>query len=85
MSPICKQCGQREVEYARASYATPVCFPCLLELPPNTAWSLPAEWLADMAEALEHVRREDGAPKPLTPALLLALPLSDVRDEPRAA
>ena len=74
MNPICKQCGQREVEYARASYATPVCFACLLDLPPlHTAWSLPAEWLTDMAEALEHVRLEDGAPKPLTPALLLEL------------
>ena len=35
--------------------------------PNNTAWSLPAEWLADMAEALEHVRHEDGGPKLLKP------------------
>lgn len=29
MNPICKQCGTREVEDARADYATPVCFACL--------------------------------------------------------
>ena len=28
MNPICKQCGQREVEDARVCYATPVCFAC---------------------------------------------------------
>jgi hypothetical protein len=35
------------------------------------AWSLSAVWMADMAEALEHVRHEDGAPRRLTPAILL--------------
>lgn len=74
MNPTCKQCGQREVEDARACYATPVCFACLPPpIPLNTAWSLSAVWLADMAEVLEHVRHEDGAPKRLTPALLLEL------------
>ena len=29
MNPICKQCGNREVEDARVSYATPVCYTCL--------------------------------------------------------
>ena len=74
MNPTCKQCGKREVEDARACYATPVCFACLPEPRPlNTAWSLPAEWLAEMAEVLEHVRHEDSAPLRLTPKLLLEL------------
>lgn len=48
--------------------------------PPNTAWSLPAEWLTDMADMLEWVRHEDGAPKRLTPDLLLEL-VRDLRDD----
>jgi hypothetical protein len=76
MNPKCKQCGQREVEDARVCFATPVCFACL---PPptllTTAWSVSAVWLADMADALEHVRHEDSAPKLLTPDVLLGLVL----------
>jgi hypothetical protein len=37
----------------------------------RTMWSLSAEWLADMAATLGHVRDEDGAPTLLTPELLL--------------
>ena len=74
MNPTCKQCGKREVEDARVCFATPVCFACLPEPRPlNTAWSLPAEWLAEMAEILEHVRHEDSAPLRLTPKILLEL------------
>lgn len=81
MNPTCKQCGQREVEDARVCYATPVCFACLPPPAPlNTAWSLPAEWLADMADALEHVRHEDGAPKLLTREILLEL-VNELRED----
>ena len=81
MNPICKQCGQREVEDARVCFATPVCFACLPPPRPlNTAWSLPAVWLADMAEALEHVRHEDSAPKLLTPDVLLGL-VNELRED----
>ena len=81
MNPICKQCGQREVEDARVCYATPVCFACLPPpLPLNTAWSLSAVWMADMAEVLEHVRHEDGGPKLLTPDVLLGL-VNELRED----
>lgn len=81
MNPMCKQCGQCEVEDARKDYATPVCFACLPQPRAlNTAWSLPAEWLADMAEVLEHVRHEDGAPLTLTPKLLLGL-VNELRED----
>lgn len=81
MNPTCKQCGRREVEDARVDYATPVCFACLPPPRPlNTAWSMPAELLADLAEALDHVRHEDSAPKLLTPALLFEL-VRDLRDD----
>lgn len=81
MNPICKQCGQREVEDARVCYATPVCFACLPPpLPLNTAWSLSAVWMADMADVLEHVRHEDGGPKLLTPDVLLGL-VNELRED----
>jgi len=81
MNPICKQCGQREVEDARVCYATPVCFTCLPPpLPLNTAWSLSAVWMADMADALEHVRHDDGGPKLLKPDVLLEL-VNELRED----
>lgn len=86
MNPICKQCGQC-VEDARACYATPVCFACLpppeplnATWPLDTVWSLSAEWLADMAYALEHVRHEDCGPKLLTPETLLGL-VNELRED----
>ena len=81
MNPICKQCGKVEVEDARTCYATPVCFACLPPPKPlNTAWSLSAVWLADAAKILGHVRRFGGAPKGLTPDVLLDL-VRDLCDE----
>jgi hypothetical protein len=81
MNPTCKQCGQREVEDARVCYATPVCFACLPPpLPLNTAWSLSAVWMADMADALEHIRHEDGGPKLLKPDVLLGL-VNELRED----
>jgi len=81
MNPICKQCGKVEVEDARTNYATPVCFACLPPPRPlNTSWSLPAVWLSDAAEILGHVRHFDGAPKGLTPDVLLDL-VRDLHDD----
>jgi hypothetical protein len=82
-NPICKQCNACYVEDERADYATPVCFACLPKPRPlNTAWSMNAELLVDLAEALGHVRGEDSAPLRLTPAVLLDLvrALRDNRD-----
>jgi hypothetical protein len=42
--PICRQCGEREVEPGREDYATPVCFACL---PPPAP--LPVRHLAGCA------------------------------------
>jgi len=73
VNPTCKQCGTREVEDARAQYATPVCFACLPPPRPlNTSWSLSPEWLAAAAEILGHVR--------LTPDVLLDL-VRDLHDD----
>jgi len=81
MNPTCKQCGKVEVEDARTHYETPVCFTCL---PPprllNTVWSLPPTWMVDAAKLLGHVPHFDGAPKRLTPDVLLGL-VRDLRDD----
>jgi len=35
-NPICKQCGEVEVEISRVCYATPVCYACVPPSPAET-------------------------------------------------